>query len=286
MANLTNLKETCCFGGRVIKYQFTASTLGNTVTKFNVFIPGGNTSETFPTLYYLSGLTCTEDNFFQKGAPFRYAAEHKLMLVGPDTSPRGGMEIKEAEANWDFGTGAGFYITATRDPYKKEYNMYDFVTKELQALIDKSPEFPSNGKKGITGHSMGGHGALICHLKNPGMYLSVSAFSPICNPMKCPWGQKAFKGYLVEDEPQWAAWDACELLKNYKGPLVPILISQGKADNFLTQQQLLPENFVDIAEKVQYPVQLSMEDGYDHGYYFISTFIEQHIKHAAKTLNA
>jgi len=286
MADLKKLKEACSFGGRVIKYQFTASTLGNTVTKFNVFIPGGNVSDTFPTLYYLSGLTSTEDNFFQKGAPFKYAAENRLILVGPDTSPRGGMEIKEAEENWDFGSGAGFYLTATKEPYKKEYNMYDYVTKELPELIEKSPEFPSNGKVGITGHSMGGHGALICHLKNPGKYLSCSAFSPVCNPMKCPWGQKAFKGYLVEDEPQWAAWDACELLKNYDGPKVPILISQGKADNFLIQKQLLPENFVDVAGKVHYPVQLNMEEGYDHGYYFISTFIAQHIEHAARTLNA
>jgi len=286
MADFQKLKESCSYGGRVLKYSFKAKTLGDTVTRFNVFIPAGKPSDTYPTLYYLSGLTCTEDNFFQKGGPFRYASENRLMLVGPDTSPRGGMEIKEAEEGWDFGSGAGFYITATREPYKKEYNMYDFVTQELPQLIENSHEFPSNGRKGVTGHSMGGHGALICHLKNPGVYHSVSAFSPICNPINCPWGQKAFKGYLVEDEPQWANWDACELLQNYKGPQVPILISQGKADNFLSQKQLLPENFLKVAEKVQYPVQLNMEEGYDHGYYFVSTFIEQHIKHAARTLNA
>lgn len=286
MADLKKLKETTSFGGRVLKYQFTAKTLGNTVTRFNVFIPGGDANASYSTLYYLSGLTCTEDNFFQKGAPFRYAAENRLMLVGPDTSPRGGVEIKEAEENWDFGSGAGFYVTATKEPYNREYNMYDFVTRELPELIEGSKDFPTNGRKGVTGHSMGGHGSLICHLKNPGMYLSASAFSPICNPMKCPWGQKAFKGYLGNDERHWAAWDACELLKNYKGPQVPILISQGKADNFLVQHQLLPENFVEVAGKVGYPVKVNMEEGYDHGYYFISTFIEEHIKHAAQTLNA
>lgn len=281
---LKKLSETLCFGGRVIKYQFTAKTLGETVAKFNVFIPAGNTS--FATLYYLSGLTCTEDNFFQKAVPFRYAAENNLMLIGPDTSPRGGIEIKEADESYDFGSGAGFYITATQEPWAKEYNMYEYVTKELPELIEGSEDFPTNGRIGITGHSMGGHGALICHLKNPGKYESVSAFAPICNPLNCPWGQKAFKGYLGDEAETWSAWDACELLKSYKGPQPPILISQGKDDPFLSSNQLLPENFAKVAEEVDYPIHVNMEEGYDHGYYFISTFIEDHIKHAALTLNA
>jgi len=281
---LKKLSENLCFGGRVLKYQFTAQTLGETATKFNAFIPAGNTS--FSTLYYLSGLSCTEDNFFHKAGPFRYAAENSIMLIGPDTSPRGGMEIKEADESYDFGSGAGFYVTATQEPWAKEYNMYDYVTKELPELIEGSQDFPTNGRIGITGHSMGGHGALICHLKNPGKYESVSAFSPICNPINCPWGQKAFKGYLGEEAKAWAAWDACELLKSYKGPQPPILISQGKDDQFLGSKQLLPENFAEVAKEVDYPVQVNMEEGYDHSYYFISTFIEDHIKHAARTLNA
>jgi len=283
---LKKLSETLCFGGRVIKYQFTASTLGDTVTKFNAFIPAAGVNASFATLYYLSGLTCTEDNFFQKAVPFRYANENKLMLIAPDTSPRGGMEIKEADESYDFGSGAGFYLTATQEPWSKEYNMHDYVTKELPDLIEGSEDFPTNGRIGITGHSMGGHGALICHLKNPGKYQSVSAFAPICNPVNCPWGQKAFKGYLGEDEQKWSAWDACELVGSYKGPQPPILITQGKDDAFLASKQLLPENFEKAAKEVDYPVQVNMEDGYDHGYYFISTFIEDHIKHAARTLNA
>jgi len=289
MADLKKVSETTCFGGLVQKWQYTSKTLGGTVTKFNAYIPQcdeDEMKENMPTLYYLSGLTCNEDNFFQKAGPFRAAAANKIILIGPDTSPRGGEKIEEAEKDWDFGTGAGFYVNATEAPYSKEYNMYEFVTKELPKLVEDSNEFPTNGKKSVTGHSMGGHGALICHLKNPGMFKSCSAFSPICNPVKCQWGEKNFGNYLGQDKSKWVEYDATELVAKFKDANPSeILIDQGLEDNFL-KNQLYPENFKEACTKAKMPLKLRYQKGYDHGYYFISTFIEDHINHAAKYLNA
>ncbi len=253
--------------------------------KFAVFIPSKADEAKVPVLYWLSGLTCTEQNFVTKAGAQRCAEEYGLMIVAPDTSPRG-CGIEGEDDSWDFGTGAGFYVDSTEEKWKTNYNMYSYVTKELPALVQANfPALPD--KQSIFGHSMGGHGALVCALKNPGRYVSVSAFAPICNPINCPWGQKAFGGYLGGDRDSWKNWDATELVGNYNGPPFPyILIDQGKEDKFLTQGQLLPENFVEACRKVSMPVVLRMQEGYDHSYYFIASFMEEHIKQHAQVLNA
>lgn len=251
---------------------------------FGVFIPPQAESEKCPVLYYLSGLTCTEQNFVTKAGAQRVAAELGIIIVAPDTSPRG-CNIEGEEDNWDFGTGAGFYVDATTEKWKNNYRMYSYVTKELPNLVNANfPTLPDN--VGIFGHSMGGHGALISALKNPGMYRSVSAFAPICNPVNCPWGDKAFSGYLGSDRETWKSYDACELVKSYNGPPLEFLIDQGKADNFYTVKQLLPENFVKACGQGRVPVVLRMQEDYDHSYYFIATFMEEHIRHHAKILKA
>ncbi|XP_046744010.1 S-formylglutathione hydrolase [Diprion similis] len=254
--------------------------------RFGVYLPPQTEQGPVPVIYWLSGLECTEANFIQKGAAQKYAAQHGVIIVAPDTSPRG-LNIPGEDDDWDFGTGAGFYVDATSDPWKTNYRMYSYVTKELPALInEKFPAIPD--RKSITGHSMGGHGAFIAVLKNPGLYRSVSAMSPICNPINCPWGKKAFSGYLggAEGDSKWKDWDSTELIKKYKGPRLDILIDQGTNDNFLTKSQLLPENLVAAAKETGVSVNLRLQEGYDHSYYFISTFIEDHIKHHAKYLKA
>ncbi|XP_043476969.1 S-formylglutathione hydrolase isoform X1 [Leptopilina heterotoma] len=248
---------------------------------FGVYLPPQAESGPVPVIYWLSGLTCTETNFIQKAGAQKYAAEQGVMIVAPDTSPRG-LNLPGEETSWDFGTGAGFYVDATEEPWKNNYKMYSYVTKELPALInEKFPAIPE--KQSIMGHSMGGHGALICCLKNPGQYKTVSAFAPICNPINSPWGQKAFSGYLGENQDCWKKWDATELMKIYNGPPLDILIDQGSEDNFLTKE-LMPESIVPAAQSISMPLTLRMQDGYDHTYFFISTFIEDHIKHHAKYL--
>ncbi len=251
--------------------------------KFAVFLPSKSETAKVPVLYYLSGLTCTEQNFITKAGAQRYAEEYGIALVAPDTSPRG-CNIEGEEDSWDFGTGAGFYVNATQEKWKKNYKMYSYVTKELPGIIGST--FPVlSDRVGITGHSMGGHGALICALKNPGQYKSVSAFAPICNPMNCPWGQKAFTGYLGTNKEEWKNWDACELVKSYKGPPFSyIMIDQGKADDFL-KRELLPENFVEACREAKMQVVLRLQEGYDHSYYFIASFMGDHIKHHASVLN-
>ena len=284
MSAPTVVSSTRCFGG----YQKVcdhASDVLKCRMKFAVFLPSKAQETKVPVLYWLSGLTCTEQNFITKAGAQRCAEEHGLIIVAPDTSPRG-CGIEGEDESWDFGTGAGFYVDATEEKWKTNYNMFSYITKELPALIQAHfPALPD--KQSLFGHSMGGHGALICALKNPGKYLSVSAFAPICNPINCPWGQKAFNGYLGADRDSWKNWDATELVANYSGPPFPyILIDQGKDDTFLTQGQLLPENFVEACRKVSMPVVLRNQEGYDHSYYFISTFVEDHIKHHAEVLNA
>ena len=250
---------------------------------FAVYLPPQSEQGKVPVLYWLSGLTCTEQNFITKAGAQRYAAEYGIAIVCPDTSPRG-CNIDGEDDSYDLGTGAGFYVDATVDKWKTNYNMFSYVTKELPALIEASfPVDPS--RKSVSGHSMGGHGALVCYLKNPGMYRSASAFAPISNPSKAPWGQKAFTAYLGPDQSSWKAWDATELVKNSKPQTSYILIDQGKDDEFYTKGQLLQENFVEAARGSNVAVALRMQEGYDHSYYFVASFIGDHIKHHADALN-
>ena len=243
-----------------------------------VFLPAQSETQKCPVIYWLSGLTCTEQNFVTKAGAQRYAAEKGVILVAPDTSPRG-CNIEGEDDSWDFGTGAGFYVDATEEKWKDNYRMYSYVTKELPQLVNEN--FPTSGKQSIMGHSMGGHGALICALKNPGMYSSVSAFAPICNPIQCPWGQKAFTGYLGSDRDTWQSYDATELLKSYSGPALEILVDQGSEDGFLKDDQLLPDNLVAACAKTNMAVNYRLQPGYDHSYYFIASFVGDHIaKHA------
>lgn len=235
------------------------------------------------TLFYLSGLTCTDENFIQKAGAQRFAADSGVLLVCPDTSPRG-VTIEGQDDSWDFGSGAGFYVNATEEKWKTHYRMFDYVTLELPSVLKAMFPFYSLDRQSITGHSMGGHGALICALKNPGMYKSVSAFAPISNPMNCPWGQKAFTGYLGADTEAWKAWDATELVVKYTGTPLNILIDQGTEDKFYKEKQLLPENFKEAASQAGIDAQIRFQEGYDHSYFFVSTFIADHIEHHCKYL--
>jgi S-formylglutathione hydrolase len=251
--------------------------------RFAVFTPPQAQQGRVPVLYYLAGLTCSEETFIIKAGAQRIAAELGLMLVAPDTSPRG-VKIPGDTDSWDFGVGAGFYVDATEKPWSAHYRMYSYVTAELPALIDAG--FATDRERqGIFGHSMGGHGALMIALKNPGRYRSVSAFAPIAAPKSCPWGQKAFTGYLGADQSKWGAYDATELVGGVKDAArrPPILIDQGSADQFL-ETQLHPQRFEEAARRVGYPVTLRRQEGYDHSYYFISTFMEDHLRHHQRTL--
>lgn len=277
---VTEVSSNRCFGGfqKVYKHQ---SKVLKCEMKFGVYLPPQAEDGPVPTIYWLSGLTCTEQNFITKAGAQRYASEHGVALVAPDTSPRG-CNIEGEDDSYDFGSGAGFYVDATEPKWKEHYNMYTYITVELPAVIMANFNVDKD-KASIMGHSMGGHGALICSLKNPGLYRSASAFSPICNPCACPWGTKAFTGYLGANKGDWRQYDATELVKAYKGPPLFFLIDQGKADQFL-QEQLHPHNFVEACRSNGVPVVLRMQEGYDHSYYFISTFIGEHIAHHAKAL--
>ncbi len=278
---LTLTSQHRCFGGTVSIYSHPSDQCQCTMT-FAVYVPPQAKTKPVPVLYYLSGLTCTEQNFITKAGAQRYAAQYGLMLVAPDTSPRG--DDVPDEEGWDFGSGAGFYVDATEAPWAKNYRMYSYVTEELPALIHSN--FSTSPKQGIFGHSMGGHGALVCGLRNPEKYQSISAFAPITNPSQCAWGQKALGKYLGTEQASWATYDACELVKQHAQPDRPILIDQGLADEFLDQQQLRPEVFKAACEAAGQPLTLRMQTGYDHGYYFISTFMEDHIRHHAEILAA
>ncbi|KEY65810.1 hypothetical protein S7711_07192 [Stachybotrys chartarum IBT 7711] len=282
MAYKTNA-EIKASGGRLLKLTHDSSTTG-TPMNFNLFIPpGASQSSPAPVLLYLSGLTCTPDNVTEKGFLHAHAAPLGLALLYPDTSPRG-LDLPGEHDSWDFGSAASFYIDATRDPWAKHYRMQSYLTKELPDLVFASfPELDSK-RVSITGHSMGGHGALTLYLKNPGAYKSVSAFSPIANPSQCPWGEKAFSGYLGEDREEWKKHDATELVKSWKGPL-NALVDVGTGDNFYKQGQLLPENLDKAAKEAGLEgLEVRLQDGYDHSYFFISTFGADHVKHAAKFL--
>ncbi|MBH8563186.1 S-formylglutathione hydrolase [Nostoc sp. CENA67] len=279
MTNLTLTSEYKSFGGKLGFYSHASSTC-NVEMRFAVYQPPQALQKPVPVLYFLSGLTSTEENFMMKAGAQRYAAEYGLMLVAPDTSPRN-TGIPGEDDDWDFGTGAGFYVDATEEPWHQHYQMYSYVVQELPALI--AANFPAQiDKQGIFGHSMGGHGALVCALRNPQLYKSVSAFAPIVAPMRSPWGQKVFSGYLGSNQESWRLYDASELVKQAKYHS-PILIDQGTADKYLTDQ-LLPEVFVQACAEVNQPLTLRYQEGYDHGYYFIASFIEDHIRYHAIAL--
>lgn len=282
-SSLTLVSNNKVFGGWQKVYQHQSDVLKCNM-KFAIYLPPQAETSKVPAIYYLSGLTCTEQNFITKAGGQQHAAEHGVAIICPDTSPRG-CNIEGEDDSYDFGSGAGFYVDATTDKWKENYNMFTYVTLELPLLIEANFNVEPS-RKSIFGHSMGGHGALICFLKNPGQYLSVSAFAPICNPMNCPWGTKAFTGYLGPDTNSWKDWDATELVKTYKSPLVSyVLIDQGSEDKFLHEKQLLPEAFVDACRSNNVPVVLRKQEGYDHSYYFIATFVADHIKHHADILN-
>eukprot|EP01119_Soliformovum_irregulare_P019650 TRINITY_DN626_c0_g1_i2.p1 TRINITY_DN626_c0_g1~~TRINITY_DN626_c0_g1_i2.p1 ORF type:complete len:343 (-),score=67.33 TRINITY_DN626_c0_g1_i2:68-1096(-) len=278
------ISEVKAFGGQLTRYKH-YSKVNNCVMTFAIFHPKISRNSLTPVLWFLSGLTCTDENVCQKSGVFRDLAEAGIALIAPDTSPRG-CNVEGESASWDFGVGAGFYVDATESKWKTNWNMYSYVTEELPALIKKHRPSLDLNNQSITGHSMGGHGALICALKNPGKFKSVSAFAPIANPMNCPWGQKAFSGYLGEDFEAWKKYDATELVKSYQGPDLHILVDQGTKDNFYFKdpKQLLPENFQEAANKAGVKAEVRLQDGYDHSYYFISTFIGEHVKHHAKYL--
>lgn len=269
-----------CFGGWQKQYKHYSKSL-NCDMQFSIFLPPQtNTGEKVPVLYWLSGLTCTDENFIQKAGAQKLAAELGVAIVAPDTSPRG-----EAVANddaYDLGQGAGFYLNATEAPWNKHYLMYDYIVDELPELIERT--FPVSDKRAISGHSMGGHGALTIALKNPQRYCSVSAFSPISNPMDCPWGVKAFSAYLGSDKKQWEQYDASKLMASASGILVPALVEQGLADQFL-EEQLKPEALEAAVEKNAYPLILKRQEGYDHSYFFIASFIESHLRFHFKHLS-
>jgi S-formylglutathione hydrolase len=273
-----------CFGGVVGFHRHDAAETSSPM-RFSVFLPPQAERRKVPALWYLAGLTCTEETFMIKSGAQRVAVELGIALIAPDTSPRG-VPIPGDSDSWDFGVGAGFYVDATQAPWSRHYRMYSWITRELPMLVEQ--HFPVDAKRqGIFGHSMGGHGALTIGLRNPDRYRSISAFAPIAAPMNCPWGQKAFTGYLGSDRDNWRAYDASELLRAL--PAVtgrpPLLVDQGMADAFL-EQQLMPDRLEQACKDSGYPLTLRRHAGYDHGYYFISTFVEDHLRHHARALLA
>jgi len=270
---MNKLAENKCYGGRQLRYAHTSRVLGCEMN-FSIYLPPQAEKGKVPVVYWLSGLTCTDENFVNKAGAQRYAAELGLAIVAPDTSPRGEDVPDDPERAYDFGLGAGFYVNATQAPWSKHYHMYDYIVDELPALIAR--EFPVDASRvGLSGHSMGGHGALSIALKNPGRFLSVTAFAPICAPMRCPWGEKALGGYLGPDRDAWRAYDSTELLAASSERL-PVLVDQGDADNFLAEQLHTPL-LEQAAAAADYPMTIRMQPGYDHSYFFIASFIGEHL---------
>ena len=276
------ISEYACFGGTVGFYRH-ASAVNNCDMQFAVFQPPQAAGGLVPVVTYLAGLTCTEETFIMKAGAQRVAAELGLMLVAPDTSPRGDDVPDDPDGAYDFGLGAGFYLNATEAPWNRHFHMYDYLTKELPEVLFAN--FPGDRtRQGITGHSMGGHGALAVGLKNPHTYSSISAFALICSPINCPWGQKALGNYLGADRSSWSAYDATELVKNLDAiPEHKILIDQGLADQFL-EQELHPQLFESACVEKGVSLELRRHAGYDHGYYFISTFMQEHLQYHASVL--
>ena len=272
--------QNLCFGGVQSVYSH-MSRETRCLMRFGLFLPPQAASGRVPVLYWLSGLTCTEENFIVKAGAQRVAAALGLAIVVPDTSPRG-LGIPGEGDSYDFGLGAGFYVDATEAPWSRGYRMYSYITEELAAEV--AATFPvDTNRVGIFGHSMGGHGALTIALKNPRRYKSVSAFAPIASPMRCPWGEKALSGYLGADRARWREYDATALIEDrgWAGP--PIMVDQGTKDQFL-QSQLKPELLQDACQRSGVALDLRMRDGYDHSYFFIATFIEDHLRYHAQNL--
>jgi S-formylglutathione hydrolase len=272
------VSETKSFGGHMKRYQHKSQSL-NCDMHFSIYLPPQADKESVPVLYWLSGLTCTDENFMQKAGAQRVAAELGVAIVCPDTSPRG-TDLPEEHDSYDFGSGAGFYLNATQEPWSEHYNMYDYVVDELPTLIQSN--FPVTDKASISGHSMGGHGALTIALKNPGKYCSVSAFSPICNPVNSNWGDKVFSRYLGDNKKDWEQYDAALLIASAEEKL-PIFVDQGDNDEFLSEQ-LKPETLQAACEANNYPLTLRMQYGYDHSYFFVASFIEDHLRYHDKAL--
>lgn len=280
--SLQKLSANKVFGGQHVRYAHQSAVLKSKM-EFAVYLPPqAEQGKKLPVVYWLSGLTCNDENFMQKAGAFKAASELGLILVAPDTSPRGENVADDPEGAYDFGLGAGFYVNATQAPWAEHYQMYDYVVDELPKLIEE--HFPASDKRSISGHSMGGHGALIAALREPERFQSVSAFAPICQPTQCPWGEKAFSNYLGDDRETWQEWDASLLMAKATAQL-PMLVDQGDADNFLAEQ-LNPAALEQAAKQADYPLTLRMQPGYDHSYFFISTFIEEHLRFHAKALSA
>lgn len=277
--SLNQVSEQRCFAGRQVRFKHQSQVL-NCEMQFSVFLPPQAEHQRVPALYWLSGLTCTDENFSTKAGAQRVAAELGMALVIPDTSPRGAGVADDPEGAYDFGLGAGFYVNATEAPYARHYQMYDYIVQELPVLLEA--ELPLTADRAISGHSMGGHGALVIGLRNSNRYRSISAFSPICHPSDCPWGIKALTGYLGADRSQWQQYDAA-LLLSAQGSKLPILVDQGLADQFYPLQ-LRTETLLAAAERSQAPAEIRLQPGYDHSYYFIASFIEQHLRFHARHL--
>ncbi len=274
---MERLERRASFGGAQEVWAHASASLGCTM-RVAVYLPPQATQAPCPVIYWLSGLTCTEQNFITKAGAQAFAAEHGLVIVAPDTSPRG--EGVADHDGYDLGQGAGFYVDATEAPWAPHYRMYDYVARELPAWVEA--HFPVTDARSIFGHSMGGHGALITALKNPGRYRSVSAFAPIVAPSEVPWGQKALAAYLGDDRAAWAEWDTCALLSSAEERL-PLLVDQGDADEFL-DAQLQPERLRSACDAAGHPLTLRMQPGYDHSYYFIASFMGEHVAFHAKAL--
>ncbi|KAJ0582596.1 putative S-formylglutathione hydrolase [Helianthus annuus] len=279
----TEISSTKMFEGFNKRYKHHSPTLNCSMNFHIYFPPSTSPSQKFPVLYWLSGLTCTDENFIIKSGAQRVASTEGIALVVPDTSPRG-LNVEGEADSYDFGVGAGFYLNATVEKWKN-WRMYDYVVKELPKLLsDNFPQLDTS-RASISGHSMGGHGALTIYLKNLDKYKSVSAFAPIVNPINCPWGQKAFTNYLGDDKSAWEEYDATCLISKFNDVAATILIDQGGDDKFLHENQLLPSKFDEACRNAKAPLLLRMQPGYDHSYYFIASFIDDHIRHHAQALN-
>jgi S-formylglutathione hydrolase len=279
MNELEQIESIREFGGYLNRYEHDSSSCNCRMT-FSVYLPPGAQQGKVPSVYWLSGLTCTDDNVRTKAGVQRYASELGIALIMPDTSPRGD-EVPDEPDRYDLGKGAGFYVNATQMPWAKHYQMYDYVTRELPLLVERElPLVP--GLKSISGHSMGGHGALVCALREAGAYQSVSAFAPINHPSHCSWGEGCFGAYLGENREAWTAYDATELVLA-GAEKIPLLIDHGTSDEFL-EDQLYPQDLLDACKAMDFPINLRMQKGYDHSYHFVATFIGEHLSYHAKAL--
>lgn len=274
------ISNSRCFGGSQLRYEHPSQVLYCTM-RFSVYLPpGARDDRPVPVIYWLSGLTCTDENFVQKAGAQQYAAKWGVALVVPDTSPRGEGVPDDPEGAWYFGLGAGFYVDATREPWRENYQMYSYISTELPELVERN--LPLLGKRSIMGHSMGGHGAMTIALKNPDRYRSVSAFAPICAPSECAWGQHTFSRMLGDDQSLWAEYDTCALI-NKGASKLPLLVDQGGCDNFLADQ-LMPERLVEVCRDQAHPLEYRLRAGYDHSYFFVASFISEHIEYHARQL--